>query len=202
MNTKITYDVARHVNAVSRHGLFTSVEAESLYRPVTRLGTQQALSLSLRIRNEVTKPSFILHSPAPRALILAATVASACGVALLEMSELFTPSGTDGTMLNSAFARYKYDINSYLADVEILSVLNRWAKRTTGMIQNLAVSGVVKGRDHHHILIVTHAVLGNFLAVYLAGTTSTGEVAMNTVPLGEADRLRVAGSQITHLPLD
>lgn len=196
----ITYDVLRHAHAPRIPGIYANWEADSMYRNLGPNGVGQALALGRQYRAEEAKIILALHSPAPRTLYTLAISTAHTDLPLIQIDELFTPQGPDADILNPAFEQFNHRIELYVANPTLLDTLVRFgqnAARAIRSAQEKLAGGVTDGI----VLIANHGITGNFVAWALANQSESARRVCLETSLGEAERLRVTGEGVEHIPL-
>lgn len=193
MNSKKTgriYDILRHANAIKIPG--APWEIDTKFRPLSAVGIAQAMQLRDNLHRTSEEIVLAVHSPAPRASHTMLIGLNGRKTPVMELPQLFTPDGGDGTLLNKAFQTHGLKLREYLKDTELFSILNRFGTNAAGAIKTAEESCFGTDRPKGTVLVATHGVIANFIALHLAEhcDNDSKELCYNT-ELGEAERLRV-----------
>ncbi len=191
----ITYDVLRHACTPRVEGIYLNWKADTFYRNLDAEGVAQALKLHDRYKQEDTPLKLGLYSPAPRAMYTLAIAIAGHEIPILPLKELFTPEGPDGEVLNVGFENFNNDLPSYIADTQLFSALETFGNTAAAAIKSeVEKLGIKDGV----VVVSNHAVTGNFVACALSNWKAD-KVCFNT-QMGYADRMRVQGENVEHLP--
>ena len=192
----ITYDVLRHACTPRIKGIYANWEADTFYRNMDAEGVAQALRLHNQYKKDGEQLRLGLYSPAPRCMYTLAIATAGQDVPMVAMSELFTPKGRDGDILNPAFEKYGNDLDAYVSDPTLYQTLKRFGNTAAEAIKREVAS---RGIENGVVVVANHAVTGNFIAYALANHTMRSTFLYTN--MGYADRFRVEGYNVQYIPL-
>lgn len=192
----VTYDVLRHACTPRIKGIYANWEADTFYRNMDAEGVTQALRLHNQYKKEGVPLKLGLYSAAPRCMYTLAIATAGHNVPLVAVSELFTPKGQDGYILNPAFEKLGNDLPTYVKDPILYGALERFGNAAAKAIKQEVAS---RGIEDGVVVIANHAITGNFVAYALSGWKAK-DVCLST-SMDYADRLRVQGESVSHIPL-
>ena len=194
---KTVIHLLRHAKAEKPNG---DAKFPDFYRPLGADGVNQALRLRRQLADENVLVRLGLSSPAPRALTTLA-IATPNIPAVYSIEELYPSLKNDKLgdyIINYSFegwgADFGYSTKRYFTEDERITAEWDWfGERAAQIIKNRIAAFRLVGQVGQeeitpHVLVATHAICANFIALHLC---STLHEELRTVELGECDRIVV-----------